>query len=279
MKKRVLVLFTATAILALAQGPGPQRMGRPMGGPEGPGGPGGGGMMGLARIGARTVKGAPFQATTVTESVQILSDGNRVTNRHTGKVYRDGEGRTRTESVMTGFGAFRAQERGLTMVSIDDPVAQQHVILDTNRKTASRMTMQARPAGPEAKGMERWGAGPRPEAVRGPRPDAGAAPERKSESLGTQVMEGVQVQGTRVTMTIPAGAMGNDRAIEIVTETWYSPELQTVVYRKHSDPRSGENIYRLTEIQRAEPDKSLFQVPADYTTRSGRSGGRPPAEQ
>jgi len=84
------------------------------------------------------------------------------------------------------------------------------------------------------------------------------------ESLGTQTIEGVEAEGTRTTTTIPAGAIGNERAIEIVDERWYSPVLQTVVMTRHNDPRAGENIYRLTNIDRSEPAHTLFEAPADY---------------
>jgi hypothetical protein len=93
----------------------------------------------------------------------------------------------------------------------------------------------------------------------------------KTESLGTQVIEGVQAEGTRTVVTIPAGSIGNDSPIEIISEKWYSPELGMVVRSKNSDPRSGDNIYQLTNIRREEPSASLFQVPADYTIKEGGS--------
>ena len=83
----------------------------------------------------------------------------------------------------------------------------------------------------------------------------------KHEDLGTQTIEGVSAQGKRETVTIPAGEIGNERPIEIVTETWFSPELHTMVLRKHSDPRLGDSTYRLTDIKRNEPDAALFQPP------------------
>jgi len=86
----------------------------------------------------------------------------------------------------------------------------------------------------------------------------------KEESLGKQTIEGIEAEGVRTTMTIPAGEIGNERPIEIISERWYSPELQTLVMTKHSDPRFGETVYHLTNISRSEPDASLFQVPADY---------------
>lgn len=94
--------------------------------------------------------------------------------------------------------------------------------------------------------------------------------EPKVEQLGKQTVEGVEAEGQRITMTIPAGAIGNERAIEIVSERWVSAELQTVVMTRHSDPRFGETVYRLTNISRAEPSRALFEVPSDYTVREPR---------
>jgi hypothetical protein len=83
--------------------------------------------------------------------------------------------------------------------------------------------------------------------------------------LGAQTVEGVPARGTRITRTIEAGQMGNALPIVITTETWFSPDLKVLVSSKSSDPRIGDTIYKLTNIQRAEPDPALFQVPADYT--------------
>jgi hypothetical protein len=89
----------------------------------------------------------------------------------------------------------------------------------------------------------------------------------KKESLGKQTIEGVEAEGTRYITTIAAGEIGNEQPISVISESWYSPELQTVVMSKHSDPRVGENTYRLTNVNRAEPAHSLFELPADYTVK------------
>jgi cold shock CspA family protein len=89
------------------------------------------------------------------------------------------------------------------------------------------------------------------------------------ESLGNQTIEGVLAEGQRVTFTIEAGKIGNERPIVTVNERWYSQELQTVIFSKNSDPRMGETIYKLINIDRSEPDPSLFQLPADYTVEEG----------
>ena len=90
-----------------------------------------------------------------------------------------------------------------------------------------------------------------------------------TEDLGSQTMEGVLVNGTRTTRTIPTGQIGNDAPIKIVTEVWTSPDLKTVVSSKRSDPRMGEQTFQLKNVVRAEPDPSLFVVPADFTITDG----------
>jgi hypothetical protein len=77
------------------------------------------------------------------------------------------------------------------------------------------------------------------------------------------------VTGTRSTQTIPVGKIGNDRPIVITTEVWTSPDLKTTVLSKRSDPRMGDQTFKLTNIQRSEPDPSLFTVPSDFKTTEG----------
>jgi hypothetical protein len=118
------------------------------------------------------------------------------------------------------------------------------------------------------------------EALQAGKTDAG---QRKTESLGTQTIEGVTAEGTRATLTIPAGEIGNTLPLEIVDETWYSPELQITLMTRHRDPRSGETTYRLTNISRSEPDRSLFEIPADHTVREDKilppKKRKPPEEE
>lgn len=85
-----------------------------------------------------------------------------------------------------------------------------------------------------------------------------------NESLGTQTMEGVVVEGTRTTQVIPEGLQGNDRPITVVHERWTSPDLNVVVLMKNNDPPSGEMMMRLTNIDLSNPILSLFQPPPDY---------------
>lgn len=91
----------------------------------------------------------------------------------------------------------------------------------------------------------------------------------KVQTLADQTIEGVLAHGKQVTTTIPAGTIGNDQPIVITSETWYSPDLQTVVLSKRNDPRIGESVMAVTNIQRGEPSAALFQVPAGYTVKEG----------
>ena len=97
-----------------------------------------------------------------------------------------------------------------------------------------------------------------------------AAGSMTRENLGQQNIEGVNATGTRTTSTIAAGAIGNLQPIQVVSEQWFSPDLQVLVMTRHNDPRSGETTYRLQSIVRADPDRSLFTVPPDYTLRESK---------
>jgi hypothetical protein len=234
----------------------------------------------------KVVKGAPYSGQAVTETTQILGDGNRIVNRSIASVFRDKLGRTRREQTITAIGPFSGQMP--EAIFINDPVAGVNYILEPDSHVAHKMTpmrfeFKLNPDG--GKPME----GAKREILTNP-PEAGTfqvgvgggSPgpftldlrniqnnSGKEESLGKQTIEGIEAEGARTTITIPAGEIGNERPIEIISERWYSPELQTVVMTKHSDPRFGETVYRLTNISRTEPNASLFQIPADYRITDG----------
>lgn len=259
----------------------------------------------------KVVKGAPYSAQAVTENIQTLSDGNRIINKSTALLYRDSEGRTRREQTLNAIGPFEAAFEGPQTIIINDPVAQMSYTLDVRTHTARKMPsfrFEVTIPVPVESGRTRSGStGNAPNAapervnngdsyVMSTRPAAGGGytveyrggPDTvKTESLGKQTIEGVEATGTRNTATIPAGQIGNDLPIEIVNERWYSNELQTTIMTRHRDPRFGESTYRLTNIDRSEPAKSLFEIPPDYTVKgpgsnstlienSGGQSGRAP---
>lgn len=236
---------------------------------------------------SKPVSGAPYSATAVTETTQVLADGNRIINRMESQVARDSQGRTRRQETMSNIGPLATNAP--KMAFINDPVAKVNYILDLNDKTADVVKLPPLGQGSGAMAMvaapvvARTAAGAGAETVTvqkrvllgaaGPGVEQRVwvnnddAREVKTESLGTQTIEGVPAAGTRTTRTIPAGEIGNERPLEITSEVWTSPDLQTVVLSKRNDPRIGETVYKLTNIQRAEPDPSLFQVPSGFTTR------------
>ena len=93
------------------------------------------------------------------------------------------------------------------------------------------------------------------------------AAKATTRELGSKDIDGVRAEGKLRSYEIPAGEVGNRNAIVVSDETWFAPELQITVLSKHSDPRSGDNVYRLAALKREEPAASLFAVPADYTVK------------
>ena len=96
-----------------------------------------------------------------------------------------------------------------------------------------------------------------------------------TSKLGTREFDGVKAEGTSTVWTIPAGQIGNRNPINVTSESWYSPDLQVTVYSRHNDPRTGESIYRLASLKRAEPPADLFKVPEGYSIK-GRTRDKAP---
>ncbi|GAP36703.1 hypothetical protein [Piscinibacter sakaiensis] len=361
----------------------------------------------------RIVKGAPYCADTVHESVQVLADGNRIVHADRGRLCRDGEGRTRQET----------ERAGRRQVWLSDPVAGETWLLDPQRRTARRIggampaaaaidadgqrqlreyarqmrdwareqaagrTGIAPPAPPTPLPAPTAAAGPdgRPQPVtvvrevvrqrdaqgreteqvelrvlrvdgevvhssitrRGGAADAAEAGRAASEAgraageagraagaagraaadagraaadaaraaalaaraaavplpplpplppavalraagagprgpgvrtpLPARDIEGQRAQGERTTWTLPAGAVGNERPIQLTREVWTSPELGLTLLSTDHDPRSGETRYRLSGLTRGEPDPALLRVPADYTVQAAPAAPQPPA--
>lgn len=266
-----------------------------------------------ASVAGPVVKGKPYSARSITESVQTLADGNRIVQRNEAAIYRDSEGRTRREQTLGGVGPWQTGEP-TTIIHIHDPVANKTFMLDP----AQRIVREIRPfrvaiadaehieAGleasrPEGRAVFRAAApAPAPPGGRGVvtvvrLPDGdnlrvhaqdGDAPlptdvhaamgaYEPAEDLGEQVLEGLLVQGTRMKDTIPAGLMGNERPIEIVSERWFSQDLDAMVLQRFADPRFGETTSRLVNVVLGEPSPDLFEVPQGYEIRKADEGVAP----
>jgi hypothetical protein len=228
---------------------------------------------------SRITRNAPYTAKQTHESTQTLGDGTHITSKSVTKVYRDSAGRTRTElsdESVTIFdqvagATYRLNPKARTARVMQSTIG---VMIDTlTGEVQAKIAMELRADGTMA---ATTGTLPRVTVPNGVTvSESGYTTNNVTrESLGTQNMEGLIVEGTRITTVIPEGAIGNDRPIKIVTERWYSPELQLFVLSKTSDPRNGESVTQLTGVQRNEPDASLFQVPADYKVLPGVGSGR-----
>ncbi len=237
------------------------------------------------------VKNAPYSAEAVTTMTQTLADGNRIHRETTAVLYRDSEGRTRREQTLTGIGpwAWVSQGQAVQVIVISDPVAGVRYTLHPSTHTATVHSMPGLESLDSSSmyslpGVPVQGTGEGSVVV-----EQGGTPQEttdyhrsglassgtllvqyqalevdETEFLGTRILGGVVAEGTRSTVIIPAGSIGNEQPIEVGSERWYSSQLQTLVMSRHSDPRFGETVYQLKNISTAEPGSDLFEVPSDY---------------
>jgi hypothetical protein len=262
----------------------------------------------LMKVPGNPVQGAPYSATITNESVQTLADGNRIVQTTTGAIARDSLGRTFHDATLPAIGNLSAADAP-HLIFIQDPVAHVSYTLNLTDKTAQKIPMPPAMAGSMATEggsgaffmqMDTVAVASTAGAMSGGASGAGmtsgsvtsdavtgaalplpptttvqkvllpADPSQVStEDLGSQTMEGIVVIGVRTTRTIPAGEMGNEKPIVIVTEVWTSPDLKTIISSKRSDPRMGDQTFHLTNLVRAEPDASLFTVPSDFKIVDG----------
>jgi hypothetical protein len=199
----------------------------------------------------KVVMHIPYSAETLTENTQTLGNGAKLTRRTSGMVYRDNEGRTRREMSASTAGPFATSGDTQRLIFINDPVAGISSTIIPDSDTTLTRTL------PAANNDE-------------PSETEVSSESGRTEALGKEVIEGFVAEGTRTTISIPAGRIGNNEPLEIVHERWYSPELQTILLSKHSDPRWGETVYKLYNIDRSTPDRSLFSLPAQSTLKRKR---------
>ena len=206
---------------------------------------------------AGPVSNKPFSGVETRRTTQVLSDGTHVDRSDTSNFYRDAEGRMRSESPQR--------------VLIYDPVTRQIYDLNPANKTytksaesATSVSIAVVNGGTYVRGRS-GNISPLPTHMDlGIPARAARSVVTSTEELPRQSLNGVAVKGSRITSTIPPGTFGNDREVKIVTERWYSDDLQVLVKSTNSDPRFGTTTYELTNIVQGPPNPALFQVPADY---------------
>ena len=246
MKKLILASISLCGFVLIAQPPG----GRPRGG-FGPGLEAESWLM-SAGPGATPVTGAPYSAVQTRQFQQSLQGGNQISRQEQAKVFRDSQGRVRTERTFTPPGSTTAQ----TIINIFDPVGGNSYVLNPGKSTAVKMELPQSRSGRPGHGRGR----------------GSNSPQRQTENLGTQTVNGVPATGIRTTEIIAAGEIGNAQPIQVVREVWVATDLKVPVMIKANDPRFGNTVMQLTNIVQSEPDASLFQVPSNYTVTSREAG-------
>jgi len=206
----------------------------------------------------RLVTGSPYSALGISQTVTTLPDGHRIVRQNTIRQWRDSEGRTRSEFSLSTIGGTRPLELNTTVTVIDDPEVRERYLLQSSNKVA--VTMPIVPCRVNAVREPDLSVGP-------PRPAGLPMNVTAPVKLGQRNVNGETAAGSRVEATIPAGAIGNEKPINMSAEQWYGKNLQVVVEATYRDPRTGETRYKLSNIHRAEPDAKLFQVPDNYTKR------------
>jgi hypothetical protein len=228
------------------------------------------------------VKNAAFSADSVTEHFQTLNDGNRMGRKSTAHIYRDTQGRTRREHELARGNVQTPDGQPPRIIVINDPIGRVNYVIETQTGIARKMEL---PPERVMEAMQRTMGGNAPFSVLMPtsaahrrQAEGDAAsppPEPVREKLLPQTIEGVAAEGTRITVTIPAGEFDNEKPLVITHEEWYAPELHMIVLMKHNDPRFGETNFRLTNIMRGDPAPELFQLPSGYRVVDKRSGRMP----
>ena len=205
--------------------------------------------------------GAPYSAEEVFDHTQTLADGTHITQKtQVSKVFRDSQGRSRRELHL--FRGMNVDD--VMIVQIVDPVSGFSYILDPYNHVAHRFAPPEEAKGPTRSDQNVRVAPSTTVQPLAPSQSRTDRPEISTESLGSQIIEGVNAEGHKTTTTFPIGTMGNDRPLVRVMESWFSPELRITVLTKNSDPRMGESVMQLRNIERSEPDPAMFSVPPDY---------------
>jgi hypothetical protein len=247
-----IVTLAVVAVAAVAQEPGPPPPPPPapgmmeMHGHGDPGEPGEG----------KTVTGIPLTAQIAVTHENTLSDGNHISRTSQTTLYRDAQGRTRREVTVEAATPATASVKHV-IIMINDPVTGKRYMLDPTNKTARELR------GPH-------GHGDQPKRPAGEAVKEMLSKNVQRDQLGNKTISGFEASGEKVTRTIAAGEIGNEKPIEVVTERWFSADLQLPVLIVHTDPMMGTATTKVTSVTRGEPDASLFQVPSDYKVVSGR---------
>jgi hypothetical protein len=226
----------------------------------------------LINSSSELVKDKPYAADDIMESTQTLADGNRIVRRTQTRFYRDAAGRTRREPASDSQ---NSNDLLAPRTFIYDPVAKVNYILTPGKKTALKLPYRQSPSEVHLTLMDNTNdlklvnsLAPPVLEIREDGHSAVVLHDSVEEDLGTRTIEGLSCTGKRITSTIPAGAIGNERPIVTSVENWYSKDIERMVLTITKDPRMGETTFSLQNIERGEQPASLFEPPADYKVES-----------
>jgi hypothetical protein len=201
--------------------------------------------------------GKPFSGRSTTEWTRKLDDGGVVTTHLFAMVARDSQVRIYRER-RNFVPANSDQESRKEDIRIFDPVTHTRTTCEV---AARRCTVTGYHARTSFK----------------PTP-AGSLDDGKRyltrESLGSDVIEDLNVVGTRETTTINAGVIGNSQPLAITREFWYSPDLQVNLSVTRQDPREGTQVIHVVDLSRSEPDPAMFQVPAGFVVEDSSKSAK-----
>jgi hypothetical protein len=194
------------------------------------------------------VPNAPFSATVDITSQEFLPDGSINVLTSIAHVARANTGQIYNESRRLVPPSFQG-EPALVSAHIYDPNTHLNIFYNPFQHIARESLFHGPPAAPANTVPTRIPAN---------------NPYFRQEDLGSQVMNGLTLNGIRKTHIIPAAQSSTAKDVVITDEYWYSPDLSIYVVIKHDDPRTGEQLVAVTNVNRSEPAASVFAVPAHY---------------
>jgi hypothetical protein len=199
------------------------------------------------------VTGAPFSEQLTQSRVTVTPGGARLNGSSSAPpmIYRDSQGRTRTDQLTRPFGpAANPESRIASLASIRDPVAGYEILLDPIHQAAYRIPFCTYPP-------------PQAQTPAASTPNRNPGVTVTEEDLGTQTMFGVTVSGQRTTTTWAPGTYRNNDATVVTSEETWASRQYGQFQTKRTDPNQ-ESTTTMKTFSTAEPDPSLFQIPAGY---------------
>jgi uncharacterized protein YecT (DUF1311 family) len=199
------------------------------------------------------VTGQPFHAKIQVEITRTLPDGTTVAQKYYTLAARDADGHEYRET------------RDIIPADSDrDPPIIRTVVYDPKTSLITTCT-------PDQRICRQTNFDPTQHPVD---EAAGASSDGKSvltrEDLGTKMMDGLRVTGTRETRTFNPGAFGNDKPVVVTKEIWYSPQLQFNLSVTRLDPRNGNQKLNVVDLKLGDPGQEWFAMADGYRMVQGR---------